>query len=158
MTKSIQKSIIKRQHKQMDYDRFRFSHQKLSNMADKSPSEEKNVFKLEGQLDTATKDYFYINDLLKAELDRFLVLTSELIPPLFDSFYNTQCQVYGGIYARIYEIVTSHSGLAFKTMDQSIEQGYLALVAQRDVAEELDHLDMFKKGKKGMVVLVGVRV
>ncbi|KAI8336797.1 hypothetical protein BC941DRAFT_376739 [Chlamydoabsidia padenii] len=145
MTKSIQKAIIKRQHKQLDYDRFRLSYQKLSNMADKSPSEEKNVFKLEGQLDVATKDYAYINDLLKTDLEHFLTLTHQLIPPLFDILYNTQCQVYGGIYARIYEIVTSHSGLAFKTMDQSIEQGYLALMAQRDVNQEINQLEMFKK-------------
>ncbi|ORZ20714.1 hypothetical protein BCR42DRAFT_435098 [Absidia repens] len=145
MTKTIQKSIIKRQHKQLDYDRFRLSHQKLSNMADKSPSEEKNVYKLESQLDTATKDYFYMNDLLKSELEQFLLLTSQLIPPLFDTFYNIQCQVYGGLYARIYEIVTSHSGLAFKTMDQSIEQGYQALVTQRDASQEMEQLCIFQK-------------
>ncbi|KAI8085092.1 uncharacterized protein BX664DRAFT_178397 [Halteromyces radiatus] len=146
MTKSIQKSITKRQHKLIDYDRFRLSYQKLSNMADKSPSEEKNVFKLESQLDAATKDYFYMNDLLKTELEQFLALVQQLIPLLTDTIYNTQCQIYGGIYARIYEIVTSHSGLAFTTMDQSIEQGFQTRWNQRDVDQELRQLDVLQKG------------
>ncbi|KAI9495909.1 hypothetical protein BDB00DRAFT_176877 [Zychaea mexicana] len=143
--KTIQKTITKRQHKLIDYDRYRTSHQKFKNMADRSPSEDKQVYKLEGQLETATQDYEYLNDMLKQDLMRFFRLASSFIGPVQENFYSIQCRVIGGMYGRIYEVVDSHREY-FVTLDQPLEDGFQWRMRQRDVKSELEQLDVLKKG------------
>ncbi|KAI8137618.1 hypothetical protein BJV82DRAFT_336179 [Fennellomyces sp. T-0311] len=143
--KAIQKTITKRQHKLIDYDRYRTSLQKFKNIADRSPSEDKHVYKLESQLETATADYEYLNDMLKQDLMRFLRLASSFIHPVQDSFYNIQCRLIGGMYGRIYEVVDNHRGY-FETLDQPVDLGYQWRTHQRDVKSELEQIDMLRKG------------
>jgi amphiphysin len=44
--KGVDRTITKRHHKQLDYDRFRSSLTKLKNKAEKTISEEKQVYKV----------------------------------------------------------------------------------------------------------------
>ena len=143
--KAIQKTITKRQHKLIDYDRYRNSFVKMSNMADKTPSEDKQVYKLEGQLETATQDYEYLNDMLKQDLMRFFRLASSFMTPVQENFYNIQCRVIGGLYGRIYEVVDNHRDY-FVTLEMDLEQGYQWRTTQRDVKSEIEQIDVLKKG------------
>lgn len=148
LTKTIQKTITKRQHKLIDYDRHRISLQKFKAIQDRSPSEDKQVFKLENQLATATQDYEYLNDMLKQDLVRFLRLAADWITPIQTSFFHLQCSVIGGMYGRIYEVVQSTQH--FPTIDQSMEQGYNWHISQRDVKQELESLEILQKGVGSM--------
>ncbi|KAI7873879.1 BAR-domain-containing protein [Lichtheimia hyalospora FSU 10163] len=148
LTKAIQKTITKRQHKLIDYDRHRISLQKFKAIQDRSPSEDKQVFKLENQLATATQDYEYLNDMLKQDLVRFLRLAAEWITPIQTSFFHLQCSVIGGMYGRIYEVVQSTQH--FPTVGQPMEQGYNWHINQRDVKHELESLEILQKGVGSM--------
>ncbi|KAF5312743.1 hypothetical protein D9619_003107 [Psilocybe cf. subviscida] len=93
--KTIRKSITKRDHKLTDYDRFNNSLTKLRDKKDKSLSDEKNLFKLEQDFEVATNEYDYINNALKQDLPRFMMLSTQFIDPLFNSlFYMHALQNY----------------------------------------------------------------
>ncbi|KAF9478700.1 BAR-domain-containing protein [Pholiota conissans] len=92
--KTIRKTITKREHKLTDYDRFNNSLTKLRDKKDKSLSDEKNLFKLEQDFEIATNEYEYINNALKQDFPRFMMLVTQFIDPLFDSFFYMQLNIY----------------------------------------------------------------
>ncbi|KAJ3724298.1 BAR-domain-containing protein [Lentinula guzmanii] len=92
--KTIRKTITKRDHKLMDYDRFNNSLTKLRDKKEKSLSDEKNLFKLEQDFEMATNEYDYINTALKQDLPRFMTLSTQFIDPLFHSFFYMQLNVF----------------------------------------------------------------
>jgi len=92
--KTIRKSITKRDHKLVDYDRFNNSLTKLRDKKEKSLSDEKNLFKLEQDFEMATNEYDYINTALKQDLPRFMTLTTQFIDPLFHSFFYMQLNIF----------------------------------------------------------------
>ncbi|KAK2461738.1 hypothetical protein APHAL10511_006201 [Amanita phalloides] len=94
IVKLIRKTITKREHKLTDYDRFNNSLTKLRDKKEKSLSDEKNLFKLEQDFEIATNEYDYINNALKQDLPRFLMLTAHFIDPLFNSLYYMQLNIY----------------------------------------------------------------
>jgi amphiphysin len=92
--KLIRKTITKRDHKLTDYDRFNNSLTKLRDKKDKSLSDEKNLFKLEQDFEIATNEYEYINNALKQDFPRFMMLATQFIDPLFNSFFYMQLNIY----------------------------------------------------------------
>lgn len=92
--KIIRKTITKRDHKLVDYDRYNNSLTKLRDKKEKSLSDEKNLFKLEQDFEVATNEYDYINNALKEDLPRFMQLATHFIDPLFHSFYYMQLNIY----------------------------------------------------------------
>ncbi|KAJ3758579.1 BAR-domain-containing protein [Lentinula raphanica] len=92
--KTIRKTITKRDHKLMDYDRFNNSLTKLRDKKEKSLSDEKNLFKLEQDFEMATNEYDYINTALKQDLPRFMTLSTQFIDPLFHSFFYMQLNIF----------------------------------------------------------------
>ncbi|SJL05390.1 related to RVS167-BAR adaptor protein [Armillaria ostoyae] len=98
--KLIRKSITKRDHKLMDYDRFNNSLTKLRDKKEKSLSDEKNLFKarshlqLEQDFEMATNEYDFINNALKTDLPRFMTLSTQFIDPLFHSFFYMQLNIF----------------------------------------------------------------
>ncbi|KAH0590190.1 Protein hob1 [Termitomyces sp. J132] len=92
--KIIRKTITKREHKLVDYDRFNNSLTKLRDKKDKSLNDEKNLFKLEQDFEQATQEYEYINNALKADLPRFMQLSTQFIDPLFNSFFYMTLNIY----------------------------------------------------------------
>jgi len=92
--KLIRKTITKRDHKLTDYDRFNNSLTKLRDKKEKSLGDEKNLFKLEQDFEIATNEYDYINNALKQDFPRFMMLATQFIDPLFNSFFYMQLNIY----------------------------------------------------------------
>ncbi|KAL7269038.1 BAR adaptor protein Hob1 [Rhizina undulata] len=99
--KAIRKMATKRQHKQLDYDRHRASLKKLQDKKDKSLKDEKTLYKAENDVEVATQEFDYYNDLLKTELPKLFELEREFIRPLFQSFYYMQLNVFYTLHDRM---------------------------------------------------------
>ena len=118
--KVVQKAMVKRQHKQLDYDRHRASLKKIQDKKEKSLKDEKAMYKAENEVEQATQDFNYFNDLLKEELPRLFQLEREFIRPLFQSFYYMQLNVFYTLHDKM----------------QSIDIGYFDLT--KDIAEAFE--------------------
>lgn len=147
ITKTIDKTITKREHKLIDFDRHRVAYMKYSAISEPSPSEERNMFKLQTQFDNAAADYDYFNNMLKDELLRFLDLSQEFIEPVFRQFYSIQSRIVGGFYSRLHEVI-QHNGAVFTTLNMPIEDGFRARLNEFNAREELDRSELFKDGIK----------
>ena len=66
--KAIRKTVTKRERKKLDYDRHRATLKKLQEKKDKTLKDEKAMYKAETEVETATQEFDYFNDLLKDEL------------------------------------------------------------------------------------------
>ncbi|KAH0612923.1 uncharacterized protein H6S33_009303 [Morchella sextelata] len=99
--KLIRKVASKRDHKQLDYDRHRASLKKLQDKKDKTLKDEKALYKAENDVELATQEFNYYNDLLKAELPKLFALEREFIRPLFQSFYYMQLNVFYTLHERM---------------------------------------------------------
>lgn len=102
--KAVRKIAVKRDHKQLDYDRQRAAYKKLSDKKDKTLKDEKAMYKAENDVEQATQDYNYFNDLLKDELPKLFRLEREFIKPLFQSFYYMQLNVFYTLHERMQNI------------------------------------------------------
>jgi len=143
--KSIGKTITKRNHKQIDYDRFRTGLAKLKNKPERTISEEKQMFKLEGQLDIATQDYEYLNGLLKEEIPRILQLKAHVVDPMFQNFYFIQCRIYSMLLARLQEVISTN-GAHFETLNMGVEEGFQDRLRQFNARNELEESALLKQG------------
>jgi amphiphysin len=101
IVKVIRKSATKRQHKQLDYDRHRASLKKLQDKKEKSLKDEKAMYKAENDVEQATQEFNYYNDLLKDELPKLFTLEREFIRPLFQSFYYMQLNVFYTLHEKM---------------------------------------------------------
>lgn len=110
-------------------------------------NEEKAIFKVQSQLDTATQDYEYLNNALKEQLPAFFQMLIQLVQPIFEHMYNLQCKIYGMIYARCYELVTANEQY-FVTHAMELEAGYNWRKQQHDVQAEIQNMDLLKSGGK----------
>lgn len=145
--KTIQKTIVKRNHKLVDYDRHRIALQKLNAKTERTMNDEKAIFKVQSQLDTATQDYDYLNNALKQQLPTFFSLMFQLMQPIMESLYQLQSKIYGMIYARCYELINANEEY-FVTHAMDIEAGYQWRKQQHDVQAEIENLDLLKSGGK----------
>jgi amphiphysin len=102
--KQVRKIAIKRDHKQLDYDRHRTALKKLQDKKDKTLKDEKALYKAENDVEVATQDYNYFNELLKTELPKLFQLEREFIKPLFQSFYYMQLNVFYTLHERMQNI------------------------------------------------------
>lgn len=109
--KVIRKVAVKREHKKLDYDRHRASLKKLQDKKDKSLKDEKALYKAESEVEQATQEYNYYNDLLKEELPRLFGLEAEFIRPLFQSFYYMQLNVFYTMHERMDRMNISYFNL-----------------------------------------------
>ncbi|KAI9496146.1 hypothetical protein BDB00DRAFT_882178 [Zychaea mexicana] len=152
--KTINKTMVKRNHKLIDYDRHRSALNKLKVKEERSFNEEKQIFKVETQFETATQDYEYLNDMLKQELPRFFHMKAQFIEPVFENFYYLQCKIYGMIYARCYELINSNTQ-HFTTHEMSVVDGFEWRRSQRDMRAEVENLDLLKSGGKAWLSASG---
>jgi len=143
IVKQVRKSAVKRDHKQLDYDRHRATLQKLQEKKDKSLKDEKALYKAENDLEVSTQEYNYFNDLLKHELPELFRLEREFIIPLFQSFYYMQLNVFYTLHEKM----------------QSIDIGYFDLTLdiegafekkRGDVQEQAEALAIVHFKTKGM--------
>ncbi|KAL2148352.1 hypothetical protein VTH82DRAFT_2272 [Thermothelomyces myriococcoides] len=101
VVKVIRKTVTKREHKKLDYDRHRASLKKLQEKKDKTAKDEKAIWKVENELEQSTHEFNYYNDLLKEELPKLFALEREFIQPLFQSFYYMQLNIFYTLHERM---------------------------------------------------------
>ena len=99
--KAVRKIALKRDHKQLDYDRHKTTLKKLQDKKEKTLKDEKALYKAEADVEQATQDFQYFNDLLKDELPKLFKLEREFIKPLFQSFYYMQLNVFYTLHERM---------------------------------------------------------
>ncbi|EPS45240.1 hypothetical protein H072_773 [Dactylellina haptotyla CBS 200.50] len=104
IVKIIRKVLTKRQHKQLDFDRHRQSLKKLQDKKEKTLKDEKALYKVESELEQATQEFNYFNELLKDELPKLFKLEKEFIRPLFQSFYYMQLNVFYTLHEKMQAI------------------------------------------------------
>jgi amphiphysin len=138
--KIVRKSTVKRQHKQLDYDRHNANYQKIKDKKDKSLKDEKAMYKAEAELEQSTQDFNYFNDLLKDELPQLFKLEREFIRPLFQSFYYMQLNVFYTLHEKMQSIDIGYFNLTL-----GIEEAFEEKVGDtRDRADQLT-ITAFKK-------------
>lgn len=135
--KVIRKVAVKRDHKQLDYDRHRASLKKLQDKKEKSLKDEKAMYKAENDTEQATQDYNYYNDLLKDELPKLFALEREFIRPLFQSFYYMQLNVFYTLHERMQSI-----DIGYFNLQLDIEEGFEA--KRGDIKEQAEALSITK--------------
>ena len=115
--KIVQKTTLKRQHKQLDYDRHRASLKKLQDKKEKSLKDEKAIYKAESDAEQATQEFNYFNDLLKDELPKLFTLEKEFIRPLFQSFYYMQLNIFYTLHEKMQNIDIGYFNLTLDIED-----------------------------------------
>ncbi|KAI9802657.1 MAG: hypothetical protein M1825_002679 [Sarcosagium campestre] len=131
--KVIRKCATKRQHKQLDYDRHKTTLQKLKDKKEKTLKDEKAMYRAESDLDQATEEFNYFNDLLKDELPKLFKLEREFIRPLFQSFYYMQLNVFYTLHEKMQGINIGYFDL---TLD--IEEAFEA--KRGDIKDKVEAL------------------
>lgn len=101
---SIRKASTKRDRKQLDLDRHSGSLAKLEAKKDLSIKDEKTKYTLQNNVEIATQEYDYYNNILKEELPLLFQLEAEFIKPLFLSFYYMQLNIFYTVYTRMEEM------------------------------------------------------
>jgi amphiphysin len=117
--KAVRKLALKRDHKQLDYDRQRANLKKIQDKKEKTLKDEKAMYKAEADVEQATQDYNYFNDLLKDELPKLFRLEREFIKPLFQSFYYMQLNVFYTLHDRM-----QHIDIGYFELTLDIEAAY----------------------------------
>lgn len=135
--KVIQKTAQKRQHKQLDYDRHRATLQKLKDKKEKSLKDEKAMYKAEADVEQATQEFNYFNDLLKEELPRLFALEREFIRPLFQSFYFMQLNVFYTLHEKMQGI-----NIGYFDLTLGIEEAFEG--KRGDVQEQVESLGIVR--------------
>lgn len=131
--KVIRKVSVKRNHKQLDYDRNRASLKKLQDKKEKSLKDEKALYKAEADMEQATQEFNYYNDLLKEELPRLFTLEAEFIRPLFQSFYYMQLNVFYTLHERMQGL-----NIGYFDLTRDVEEAYE--LKRGDVKEQTEAL------------------
>jgi amphiphysin len=142
--KQIRKGVTKREHKQLDYDRHRSTLKKLQDKKDKSAKDDKAMYKAENDVEQATQEFNYFNDLLKDELPKLFHLEREFIKPLFQSFYYMQLNVFYTLHDRM-----QGCDIGYFDLTLGIEDAFEAKRGQvRELAEALSITKFKTKGQK----------
>jgi amphiphysin len=135
--KVIRKTATKRQHKQLDYDRHRATLKKLQEKKDKSLKDEKAMYKAENDVEQATQEFNYYNDLLKDELPKLFHLEREFIRPLFQSFYYMQLNVFYTLHEKM-----QGCDIGYFNLNLDIEEAFE--MKRGDIKEQAEALSITK--------------
>ncbi|KAL2436215.1 Regulator of cytoskeleton and endocytosis [Exophiala dermatitidis] len=133
--KVIRKVAVKRQHKQLDYDRHRATLKKLQDKKEKTLKDEKALYKAENDVEQATQDYEYFNNLLKDELPKLFALEAEFIRPLFQSFYYMQLNLFYTLHEKMQAI-----NIGYFNLNLDIEEAFE--MKRGDVQERAEALSI----------------
>lgn len=117
--KHVRKQTVKRDHKQLDYDRHNATLKKLQDKKDKQLKDEKALYKAENDVENATQEYNAHNDMLKEQLPELFRLEREFIVPLFQSFYYMQLNVFYTLHDRMQSI-----DIGYFNLTQDIEGAF----------------------------------
>lgn len=137
MIKFIRKQTTKRDHKQLDYDRHRTTLKKLQDKPDKTMKDEKAIYKAESDVEQATQEYQYFNDLMKDELPKLFALEREFIRPLFQSFYYMQLNVFYTLHEKM-----QNMDIGYFNLELDIEEAFE--MKRGDIKEQAEQLSICK--------------
>ncbi|GAB7365599.1 hypothetical protein MBLNU230_g6668t1 [Neophaeotheca triangularis] len=137
IVKAVRKTALKRDHKQIDYDRHRATLKKLEDKKEKSLKDEKALYKAENDVDIATQEYEYFNELMKQDLPQLFQLEREFILPLFQSFYYMQLNVFYTLHERMQSIDIGYFDLTL-----GIEEAFEA--KRRDIQQQAEAIAITK--------------
>ncbi|KAK4546960.1 hypothetical protein LTR36_001692 [Oleoguttula mirabilis] len=135
--KGVRKVTAKRDHKQLDYDRHSATLKKLQAKPDKSLKDEKALYKAENDMEMATQEYEYFNNLLKEEMPQLFRLEKEFILPLFQSFYYMQLNVFYTLHEKMQSIDIGYFNLTLNIEDAFEEK-------RGDVQQQVEAIGMTK--------------
>ncbi|EOO02716.1 putative bar domain-containing protein [Phaeoacremonium minimum UCRPA7] len=135
--KVIRKSAIKREHKKLDYDRHRTALKKLQDKKEKTMKDEKAIYKVENDLEQATQEFNYFNDLLKDELPKLFALEREFIQPLFQSFYYMQLNIFYTLHEKM-----QHCDIGYFDLTLDVEEAFHK--KRGDIQEQAEKLTIVK--------------
>ncbi|KAK9782529.1 putative Regulator of cytoskeleton and endocytosis [Seiridium cardinale] len=135
--KAIRKTALKRDHKQLDYDRHRATLKKLQDKKEKTAKDEKAIWKAEGEVENATQEFNYFNDLLKDELPKLFTLEREFIQPLFQSFYYMQLNIFYTMHEKM-----QHCDIGYFDLTLELEEAFNQ--KRGDIQEQAEKLSIVK--------------
>ncbi|KAI1850576.1 hypothetical protein JX265_004286 [Neoarthrinium moseri] len=135
--KAIQKTALKRDHKQLDYDRHRANLKKLQDKKEKTAKDEKAIWKAEGEVENATQEFNYFNDLLKEELPKLFRLEREFIQPLFQSFYYMQLNIFYTLHEKM-----QHCDIGYFDLTLELQEGFE--LKRGEIQEQAEKLSIVK--------------
>lgn len=141
--KVIRKVAVKRDHKKLDFDRHNASLKKLQEKKDKNIKDEKALYKAENDVEQATQEFNYYNDLLKEELPKLFTLEAEFIRPLFQSFYYMQLNVFYTLHEKMQGLNIGYFNLQLD-VEEAFEQ------KRGDVQERAEALMIVHFKTKGL--------
>lgn len=142
VVKVMRKTAQKRDHKQLDYDRRRTTLKKLQEKKEKTAKDEKAMYKAEAEVEAATQEFDYFNDLLKDELPKLFTLEREFIQPLFQSFYYMQLNVFYTLHEKMQSI-----DIGYFDLQKDIEEGFAD--ARGDTPQMIEALDITRFKRTG---------
>ena len=141
--KLIRKTAIKRDHKQLDYDRHRATLKKLQEKGGTS-KDEKALYQAETNVESSTQEFNLYNDLLKAELPKLFELEREFIRPLFQSFYYMQLNIFYTLHQRMQNL-----NIPYFNLTGDIEGAFKEKLGNaQEQAEELTIVHFKTSGRK----------
>ncbi|KAK2755254.1 bar adaptor protein [Colletotrichum kahawae] len=153
VVKVIRKTALKREHKKLDYDRHRQTLKKLQDKKDRNAKDEKALWKAENDVEQATQEFNYFNDLLKEELPRLFELEQEFIRPLFQSFYYMQLNIFYTLHEKMQHCDIGYFDL---TLDV-LEAFHKKRGDSQEQAEKLSIVKFKTTGQKRPPVKYGTR-
>ncbi|KAJ2706174.1 BAR adaptor protein Hob1 [Coemansia sp. IMI 203386] len=102
MMRNVHKVMQKREHKKIDYDRFKDAVEKAEAKegaeGHRRLPEEKAYQKHAAQYQEASRQYTYYNEMLKGELRQLLDLRQAFIDPIFLKFFRIQHHLYSDLF------------------------------------------------------------
>jgi amphiphysin len=126
IVKAVRKTAVKRDHKQLDYDRHNATLKKLQEKKDKTLKDEKALYRAEADVESATQDFEYFNNLMKEDLPQLFRLEREFILPLFQSFYYMQLNVFYTLHDKMQSIDIGYFDLQLG-IEEAFEQKRLGI-------------------------------
>jgi len=145
IVKMIKKTITKRDHKKVDFDRYTSSVNKLQGKKERSANDEKSLIKAEESLTKATEEYEHYNNLLKKELPVFFEYRAQFIEPVVTNFYRLQLKIYRIMFEKTEHLISNTAGYF------DVRSDILAHYNERrvEVDQQIDtHLTLLKNKKK----------
>ena len=95
------------------------------------------MYKAEAEVEQATQEFDYFNDLLKDELPKLFTLEREFIRPLFQSFYYMQLNVFYTLHERM-----QGCDIGYFDLTLGIEEAFEA--KRGDIKEQAEALSIVK--------------
>ncbi|KAI9473289.1 hypothetical protein BX667DRAFT_470912 [Coemansia mojavensis] len=150
MMRNIHKVIVKRDHKLVDYDRFRHAVEKAeakeASDGQRRLPEERAYQKHGAQYQEASRQYNYFNDMLKAELKQMLDLRQAFIDPIFLRFFRIQYDLYNSLYREFTDAARSCSAL---DLDKPVLIGWQPKWAHAE--RTLQSIDLYGHGQMNVM-------